>query len=99
MPFAGFTPRALHTTNYGNMQITVHFYSYFKELAGCAQMAADVPAGATLDLLLQQVHTRFPKLAAMRNSTLVAVGLDYQDRRYQLKEGDEVSLFPPVQGG
>ncbi|MBI3192205.1 MAG: MoaD/ThiS family protein [Pedosphaera parvula] len=81
------------------MQITVHFYSYFKELAGCANVTEDVPAGATLDLLLQQIHARFPKLAAMRNSTLVAVGLDYQNRQYKLKEGDEVSLFPPVQGG
>lgn len=81
------------------MRITVHFYSYFKELAGCAQTTEDVSGGATLELLLQQIHARFPNLAAMRNSTLVAVGLDYQDRQYQLKEGDEVSLFPPVQGG
>jgi len=27
------------------------------------------------------------------------VGVDYQDRAYVLKEADEVSLFPPVQGG
>ena len=30
---------------------------------------------------------------------LVAVGVDYQKPDYLLKEGDEVSLFPPVQGG
>jgi molybdopterin converting factor small subunit len=35
----------------------------------------------------------------MRNSTLIAVGVDYQEKSYVLKEGDEVSLFPPVQGG
>ena len=30
---------------------------------------------------------------------LVAVGVDYQGRDYVLQEGDEVSIFPPVQGG
>ena len=28
-----------------------------------------------------------------------AIGVDYQPRTYVLKEGDEVSFFPPVQGG
>jgi molybdopterin converting factor small subunit len=35
----------------------------------------------------------------MQRSLLMAVGIDYQPRDYVLKEGDEVSLFPPVQGG
>jgi MoaD family protein len=81
------------------MQIPVHFYSYFKDLTGCEQAAEQLPPGSTIGDLLQRLTTRFPKLEAMRKSTLVAVGLDYQDRHYVLKEGDEVSLFPPVQGG
>ena len=35
----------------------------------------------------------------MQNSTLLAVGVEYQTRDYVLQPGDEVSLFPPVQGG
>jgi molybdopterin converting factor small subunit len=35
----------------------------------------------------------------MQKSTLLAVGVDYQPRHYILNEGDEVSFFPPVQGG
>ena len=81
------------------MQISVHFYSYFKELTGCVDTVEIVQAGATIGHLLQQLHMRFPKLAAMQHSTLIAVGVDYQDRNYRLKEGDVVSLFPPVQGG
>ena len=81
------------------MSVTVHFYSYFKELTGCAQTTEDVPPGATIAALRQRLGARFPKLAAMQNSTLVAVGVDYQDGNYALKAGDEVSLFPPVQGG
>ena len=45
------------------------------------------------------VFEKFPKLSAVQNSMLVAVGVDYQAGDYVLREGDEVSLFPPVQGG
>jgi molybdopterin converting factor small subunit len=50
-------------------------------------------------VLHEQLAMRFPKIGALRKSTLLAVGVDYQPRDYILKDGDEVSLFPPVQGG
>lgn len=81
------------------MTIQVSFYSYFKDMTGCAQTTVDVSPGGTLGDLLARLHKQFPKLAEMRNSTLVAVGVDYQDHGYRLQTGDEVSLFPPVQGG
>ena len=81
------------------MQISVHFYSYFKDLTGCAQILETVAEGSTLAELLKIVFKRFPKLAAMGKSMLVAVGVDYQPKDYVLKNGDEVSFFPPVQGG
>lgn len=81
------------------MRVSVHFYSYFKDITGDAQTCETVTDGSTLAELLKVVFRRFPKLAAMEKSMLVAVGVDYQPRDYVLKEGDEVSLFPPVQGG
>lgn len=81
------------------MQIAVRFYSYFKDLTGCAQTTQTLPDGGTVDDLHRQLADRFPKLADLRKSTLIAVGVDYQPRTHVLKEGDEVSLFPPVQGG
>jgi molybdopterin converting factor small subunit len=81
------------------MQVTVNFYSYFEDLTGCSQTTEVVSEGATVGNLLKQLAVRFPKLATMEKSTLVAVGVDYQPRGYVLKEQDEVSLFPPVQGG
>jgi molybdopterin converting factor small subunit len=81
------------------MRVPVHFYSYFKDLTGCAQTQETAADGATLADFLKQIFQQFPKLAAMERSMLVAVGVDYQPRSYVLKPGDEVSLFPPVQGG
>ena len=81
------------------MQVTVHFYSYFKDLTDCADTTESLPDHCTLQDLLSRLATRFPKLERMQKSTLAAVGVDYQNRSYVLKDGDEVSLFPPVQGG
>ena len=81
------------------MTVTVHFYSYLKDLAVCAQTIEALPAGATVGELHRQLMARFPKLSPMKKSTLIAVGVEYQGLDYVLKEGDEVSFFPPVQGG
>jgi molybdopterin converting factor small subunit len=82
-----------------SMSVTVSFYSYFKDLTGCARTTESVPKGSTLSDLYERLSARFPKLAAMKKSTLMAVGVEYRERGYVLQEGDEISLFPPVQGG
>ena len=81
------------------MQVNVQFYSYFKDLTGCPQAAQEISPGESIASLLSKLCARFPKLAAMQNSMLIAVGVDYQPKTYVLQKGDEVSLFPPVQGG
>jgi molybdopterin converting factor small subunit len=79
--------------------IPVTFYSYFRELTGTARVEVERPAGSTLGDLHAELLVRFPPLAAMRKSTLIAVGLEYQNAAYILQPGDEVAFFPPVQGG
>lgn len=81
------------------MQLNVTFHSYFKDLAGCTATAVELAPGSTVADLLGIVHERYPKLAGTQRSTLVAVGVEYQGHDYVLRAGDEVSLFPPVQGG
>lgn len=81
------------------MQVFVHFYSYFKEMTGCAETREKLSDGATITDLFCQLSQKFPRLEAMKKSTLVAVGVDYQTWDCVLNDGDDVSLFPPVQGG
>jgi molybdopterin converting factor small subunit len=81
------------------MTLTVTFYSYFKDLTGTSQTVEELPVGATLRELHERLIQRFPRLGEMRKSTLIAVGVEYQPSDYVLQPGDEVSLFPPVQGG
>ena len=81
------------------MNVQVTFYSYFKDLTGVARTTEVLPDGSTIADLYRQLTARFPKMASMQKSTLIAVGVDYQGRDYVLQDGDDVSLFPPVQGG
>jgi len=65
----------------------------------CDDVVVRINEGATIADLKVAVFEKFPKLSAVQNSMLVAVGVDYQSADYVLHNGDEVSLFPPVQGG
>ena len=81
------------------MIVRVLFHSYFRDLTGCPEITREDVDGTRLGELLEQLQNEFPRLKAMERSTLLAVGLEYQSRDYQLMDGDEVSMFPPVQGG
>lgn len=79
--------------------VQIQFFSYFRELTGVHELTREVSNGCTLGELYDQICAEHPPLMEMSRSTLMAVGTDYQTRDHPLKEGDVVSLFPPVQGG
>ena len=81
------------------MNISVKFWSYFADLTDCKQAQFEIENGATLTKLHEAVCEQFPKLSDSKNSTLKAVGLEYENDEFILSDGDEVSFFPPVQGG
>ncbi|MBX3743892.1 MAG: MoaD/ThiS family protein [Verrucomicrobiae bacterium] len=81
------------------ISIRIRYWSWFRDLTGTDSEELQVPEGLQLGELLDRVRTRHPRLAEARNCTLAAVGVDYQPATFQLSPGDEVSLFPPVQGG
>ena len=81
------------------MRVRIHFWSYFQDLAGAAEAEVDVGEGATVAEVLEAAWRRWPDLGRLRGSTLVAVDVDYADPSRVLAPGEEVSLFPPVQGG
>ena len=81
------------------MNISVTFHSYFKDLTGIEQTHVELSEGATLADLLTILYRQHTRLADMEHSTLIAVGVEYQNRDYPLQPGDCVALFPPVQGG
>lgn len=81
------------------MQVRVYFFAHSRDLAGCAEAVESVPPETSVTELVEGLLRRFPKLAALRTSLRVAVGVDYQEGDYHLREGDEVAILPPMQGG
>jgi len=81
------------------MRVKVLFFGRVKEIVGRAEEAADVEEGADLGSLFHSYARRFPQLAAMERSTVLARNQKLADRSEVLAEGDEVAFLPPVSGG
>ena len=81
------------------MKIEVLFFSRLRDLVGAARLERDAPAGETVGSLLATLYAEHPGLRGWDAHLLTAVGLEYADRAQALREGDSVSIMPPVQGG
>jgi molybdopterin converting factor small subunit len=81
------------------MRIRVQFYSHLRDLASASELEFDLPDGAAVADLLQKIYQQKPALLPADPTILVAAGVEFVDRQYQLKSGEEVSIMPPLQGG
>jgi molybdopterin converting factor small subunit len=81
------------------MQVHVQFYSHLRDLASAGELSIQIPDGATVQDLLDKIYRGNPALRATDKTILVAAGLEFVDRQYRLRSGEEISIMPPVQGG
>jgi len=81
------------------MKVHVELYSQLRDLAGAAELNIDLSADATVTDLLGKIYEQAPALRSRDKSILVGAGVEFVDRNYKLKAGDEISIMPPVQGG
>ena len=81
------------------MKIEVQFFSRLRDVTGQSVLTREVASGSTVGDLLAALYGEYPKLADWDKHVLLAVSLDYVKRDQPLREGDEVSIMPPVQGG
>jgi molybdopterin converting factor subunit 1 len=81
------------------MRVKVRLFARLREIVGASEVERDVPAGATLGVVWEQLSTEFPALAPYRSSISAAVNADYVRLQAPVAEGDEVAFLPPVSGG
>ena len=81
------------------MNVRVQFYAQLRKLIGVEELNLELPKGATVRELLEQVYAQQPILRAHDKSILIGAGLEFVDRNYQLKPGEKIAIMPPVQGG
>jgi sulfur-carrier protein len=81
------------------MKVRVQFYAQLRDLVGIRELDIEVAEGSTIRDLLEQVYAQQPKLRPHDKSILIGAGVEFVDRNYRLKPGEEISVMPPVQGG
>ncbi|MEM7147705.1 MAG: MoaD/ThiS family protein, partial [Verrucomicrobiota bacterium] len=69
------------------------------DIVGVEEMEREVVEGATVGDLLEGMIAEWPKLKDWEGRLLLAVDLAYAKPDVVLREGAEVAVMPPVQGG
>src|ERR1700733_5118148 len=81
------------------MHVRVLLFGVLKDLFPEGIESVEVPAGATVAMLLDHFRTLAPQQQALWASLAVAVNQQYAGLTQPLIDGDEVALLPPVSGG
>ena len=81
------------------MRVRVRLFARLREIAGASEIERDVPPGATLGVVWDQLAAEFPAMAPYRGSISAAVNADYSRMTAKVADGDEVAFLPPVSGG
>ncbi len=77
----------------------VRLFARARDLAGTDAVTLDLPAGATVRDLRQQLAQRYPKLAGLLERSAVAVDNEFADDQLTVPVSAEIALLPPVSGG
>ena len=83
------------------MQIRVIPFGVLKEWLSPDAATVELPEGATVGTLLEQLRAGLPERAPKDafNGIAVGVNAEYAQAAQTLHDGDEVGLLPPVSGG
>jgi molybdopterin synthase catalytic subunit len=81
------------------MNVRVRLFARLSEVLGERNVTLELPEGATVDDLRDQLSHRFPAVAPYLPTAVCAVDEEYVTRDHALREGDDVALIPPVSGG
>jgi molybdopterin synthase catalytic subunit len=81
------------------MNVRVLYFAVVRERLSRDDETVELPAGATVDALVDELCRRHPVLSGLRAACKVAVNQEIARGDQVLADGDEVALIPPVAGG
>jgi molybdopterin synthase catalytic subunit len=82
-----------------SMRVTVLFFGVLKEMLSSESQTIALPAGSTVDAVLEHYRELFPQQPKIWSTLAIAVNQSYAVKGCLLRDGDEVALLPPVSGG
>lgn len=81
------------------MNLDVRLFARARDVVGSERVEMELPKECRVGDLRHALAQRFPELAPLVPSLLIAVGNDYADDSRQLTPDAQVACFPPVSGG
>ena len=81
------------------IHVSVRFFAVTRDATGVSETRLELPQDATVSIALETLASKFATLRPHLDRLAVAVNLDYVSRDYELQDGQELALIPPVSGG
>ena len=81
------------------MKINIKLFSSYRENAGVNTLTLNLPSHATVSTALDTLLQKHTAISSDKEKLVTAVNGEYQDHEFELHDGDELALIPPVSGG
>ena len=81
------------------ISVRVLFFGAARDVVGQTEVDVNLKGNSTAANAFEEVLEKFPKLRRFGRSLLFAVNQEYAAADREVKDGDELAVFPPVSGG
>ena len=81
------------------MKVKIRLFAMLQEAVGKNELELDLPDSANEEILWKHLIQKYPQLQVYRSHSRLAVNQQYIQGEYRFKNGDEISIIPPVSGG
>jgi molybdopterin converting factor subunit 1 len=79
--------------------VNVLFFGAARDAVGHEEIRLSINPGSSAAQVFEQLVWAHPELHRFGKSLLLAVNQEYADPNREVREGDELAVFPPVSGG
>jgi len=81
------------------MNVVVKLFAGVRELAGTNEVSLDLPSGATVGQLREQLMAEHTMLRPLLSHAMFSLDAEYCNNDTQVAENAEIACIPPVSGG
>ncbi|MCS7191757.1 MAG: molybdenum cofactor biosynthesis protein MoaE [Armatimonadetes bacterium] len=81
------------------IKVRIRFLGPAKDLAGCDEVALNLPMGSSVSMAIEELVQILPALKDALPNYRFAVNAEYAEKETLLVDGDELAIIPPVSGG
>jgi len=81
------------------VKVRVRLFAVAKQVAGRESVELDLPEGATIAQLREQLGVQVPPLSGIVAQMMFAIDVQYANDQTRIPPGADVACIPPVSGG